>query len=100
VVEGGLDCLRRAAAEAEALGDGPLQARALTELGTARIHAVRGLDDEAGAHLHRALQEPGYVDALAGRRHDALICLNQPLGRRRSGRGAAGAEPHSAPDPR
>ena len=93
--DAGIDCLRRAVAEAQAMGDGRLQARALTELGTALIHAVRGFDDEATVHLRcalsmaqgvrdaefscRALQELGYVDALAGRRPNAAALLTDAL---------------------
>ncbi len=93
--DAGIDCLRRAVAEAQTMGDGLLQARALTELGTALIHAVRGFDDEAMVHLRcaisiaqgvgdtdctcRALQELGYVDALSGRRPDASGLLSEAL---------------------
>ena len=45
-VDAGVDCLRRAGAEAEAAGDPALLGRCLSELGTALIHAVRGYDDE------------------------------------------------------
>ena len=95
VADAGIDCLRRAVAEALTIDDGSLQAHALTELGTGLIHSVRGFDDEAMVHLRcalglalaagdtaaacRVLQELGYVDALAGRRPDADVVLAQAL---------------------
>lgn len=75
-VEAGLDCLRRGAAEARSF-EVALQARALTSLGTALVHAVRGRDEEGVTALHRALhldptageaaRELGYVEFLRGR---------------------------------
>ena len=86
-VDAGLDCLRRAAEEAEGAGDGVLLARSVFELGTALVHSVRGFDDEGSVLLERAvllaeqhgerdlfvnsMRERGYVDALAGRRTEA-----------------------------
>lgn len=81
-VEAGLQCLRRAVADAHDLpDDDELEARALLALGTALVHSVRGHDDEGAAALHRALalapadapvvhvaaRELGYVEFLAGR---------------------------------
>ena len=81
-VDAGLQCLRRAALEAQALREPQLQAQALTALGTALIHSVRGQDEEGVAALHRALalapagatalraeaaRELGYVEFLAAR---------------------------------
>jgi DNA-binding SARP family transcriptional activator len=93
VVDAGIDCLRRAVAEAERIHDRHAQARGLTELGTALIHSARGYDDEGSVHLRvatelaresgdgrlagRALQVLGYADALAGRRPAAASTLEQ-----------------------
>lgn len=86
-MDAGIDCLRRAAALAEAMNDTGLTARSLVELGTALIHSVRGQDDEGILHLRsaeemalriqnrtvacKAVLELSYADALAGRRPDA-----------------------------
>jgi DNA-binding SARP family transcriptional activator len=86
-IDAGLDCLRRAGAQAEAAGDDALLGQCLHELGSALVHAVRGFDDEGSVlleqavHLARsagdqqtavsALREHGYADALAGRRPEA-----------------------------
>jgi DNA-binding SARP family transcriptional activator len=86
-VDAGLDCLRRAAAEAEGAGDDVLLAWSVFELGTALVHSSRGFDDEGSVLLERAvllaeqhgerelfvnsMRERGYVDALAGRRTEA-----------------------------
>lgn len=86
-VEAGLDCLRRAATEAEGAGDSTLSGQCLLELGSALVHAVRGFDDEASIVLGQAVQlaqaagdqptgvaalrELAYADALAGRRPEA-----------------------------
>lgn len=81
-VEAGLQCLRRAVAEAQDLREPALEARALLGLGTALVHSVRGFDEEGAAALHRAValapsdlpvvraeaaRELGYVEFLAGR---------------------------------
>lgn len=81
--DAGLDLLREALGGARALGGATLLARALTELGRALIHAVRGVDQDAIALLHEAislheaaevdaspataLRELGYVEVLRGR---------------------------------
>ena len=85
--DAGLDCLRRASAQAEAARDDALLGQCLYELGYGLIHSKRGFDDEGtivleqAAHLARsvgdmptavsALRERGYADALAGRRPEA-----------------------------
>lgn len=85
--DAGLDCLRRASAQAEAARDDALLAQCLYELGYGLVHSKRGFDDEGtivldqAAHLSRsvgdvptavsALRERGYADALAGRRPEA-----------------------------
>lgn len=82
-VEPGIECLRLASAEAAACHDHALQASALSALGSALVHAVRGRDEEGAAALHEALalaeeagdrsaaasasRELGYVDVQAGR---------------------------------
>jgi DNA-binding SARP family transcriptional activator len=94
-VEAGIDCLRHGAAEAEAIGDIHLRARALSELGTALVHAVRGYDDEGAITLRDAvelarqcgapqiaaasLRELGYIEAMAGRRPAAAKLLDEGL---------------------
>ena len=83
VLEAGLQCLRRAIADARAAGDRRLQAQALVALGNALVHAARGRDEEAAAALHEALaiaertgmaacaaaasRELGHVEFLQGR---------------------------------
>ncbi|MDI3335804.1 BTAD domain-containing putative transcriptional regulator [Defluviimonas aestuarii] len=94
-VDAGLDCLRRAAADAEALGDEHLAASALQELGSALVHAVRGFDDEGAIVLRRAadiaarigsskiaanaLCEMGYIETMAGRRPSAAAYLGEAM---------------------
>lgn len=94
-VEAGIDCLRRAGAEAESAQDANLQARCLLELGSALVHAVRGFDDEGSVLLEQAVQiaqvagdrptavaalrERAYVDTLAGRRPEAQRQLGVAL---------------------
>jgi tetratricopeptide (TPR) repeat protein len=94
-VDSGLELLRRAAAEAEALHDHQLQAEAVLELGSALVHSVRGYDDEGSILLGQALVlarcsgdgetaatalcELGYVDAMAGRRPSAADHLKAAL---------------------
>jgi tetratricopeptide (TPR) repeat protein len=92
-VEPGVEILRQACAEAAASGDEPLLARALAELGSALVHAVRGRDEEGALRLHEALRvagacgdravaaiacrELGYVDTQAGRNPSAGRWLHQ-----------------------
>ena len=94
-MDAGLDCLRRAAEDAEKFGDAHLQASALQELGTSLIHAVRGFDDEGALALQsaadiasqigssgiaaHALCELGYSEAMAGRRPSAAAYLKEAL---------------------
>ncbi|MGI8874387.1 MAG: BTAD domain-containing putative transcriptional regulator [Egibacteraceae bacterium] len=82
-VEPGIACLRQACAEARAVGEPALLARALAALGVALVHAVRGRDEEGAAVLHEALplaeaageremaaklcRELGFVEVQAGR---------------------------------
>ncbi len=91
----GVDCLRRATAEAENLKGGPLFARATLELGIAFVHSVCGQDDEGSVLLFRSIElaraagepsiaaaayrELGYVEARAGRRPTAAQYLSEAL---------------------
>ena len=91
--DAGIDCLRRAVAEAEKIADGALLTRTTFELGTALVHAVRGYDDEGAILLQQSAElaqrsglaataaasyrELGYVEALAGRRPTAAAYLTQ-----------------------
>ena len=86
-IDAGLDCLRRAGAQAETSGDRALFGQCLYELRSALVHSVRGFDDEGSLLLEPAalvaraagamptavasLRERGYADALAGRRPEA-----------------------------
>ncbi len=94
-VDAGIDCLRRAAEDAEEARNEHLQALALQELGTSLIHAIRGFDDEGALALQSAadlairigsselaaqsLCELGYSEALAGRRPSASKYLEEAL---------------------
>jgi tetratricopeptide (TPR) repeat protein len=82
-IEPGIACLRQACAEARAVGEPALLARALAALGVALVHAIRGHDEEGAAVLHEALplaeaigepdmaakvcRELGFVEVQAGR---------------------------------
>ena len=93
--DAGIDCLRRAAQDAEKVGDQHLHSRALLELGTALVHSVRGYDDEGAIVLAQSteiarqsgnpiiaasgLRELGYVETLAGRRPSAAAYLAEAL---------------------
>src|SRR5262245_14536550 len=92
-VDAGLDSLRRAAHQAARLGDPPLQIRALTSLGSALIHGVRGSDTEGAVTLHHAIsvgqehdegaatapahRELGWVAVQQGRQHQAMVWLDK-----------------------
>jgi DNA-binding SARP family transcriptional activator len=83
-VDAGVQCLRRAVAEAGEHGDAALRARCLCALGSALVHAVRGRDEEGAAVLREAVvlaaeagdqaiavearRELGFVEVQAGRR--------------------------------
>lgn len=92
VVEAGLQCLRRAIVESDAIGDPELRARARVLLGGALVHAARGRDEEGATALHEALaigqdasppltaaacRELGYVEFLRGRYERALVWLRR-----------------------
>lgn len=90
-VDAGLQCLRRAVAEAARCRDVALQARALAALGGALVHAIRGRDEEGAVVLHEAIlmaeqagdrstsvlshRELGLVEVWAGRRESAEAWL-------------------------
>jgi DNA-binding SARP family transcriptional activator len=91
-VSAGIDCLRRAVEEARYANEEALLAAALTELGTALVHAVRGRDEEGASTLHEALhhartsrspmtaticRELAFVDVQAGRGGQADAWLSQ-----------------------
>lgn len=92
-VDPGIQCLRRAVAEAARCRDQQLQARTLTALGAALVHAVRGRDEEGALVLQEALRfataagdratvvtcnrEMGYVEVQAGRRAAARTWLSK-----------------------
>lgn len=90
VQDAGLQCLRRAIADADAMGDTVLRKRSRVALGGALVHAARGRDEEGAAALHQALgiepgaapeldaaacRELGYVEFLGGRYERALNWL-------------------------
>ena len=55
-LDAGLECFRRAAAEAHGIGDLPLKVEALYELGSALVHSGRvALMEEGSAALHEVL---------------------------------------------
>ncbi|HYV01208.1 MAG TPA: BTAD domain-containing putative transcriptional regulator [Actinomycetota bacterium] len=89
----GLQELRAAAAEATATGDRWLEARALSALGSALVHAARGRDEEGATALHAAISitdetgdtdvaatarvELAWIEMLRGRYERALLWLDQ-----------------------
>ena len=90
VLDAGLQCLRRAISDADALGDIALRKRSRVALGGALVHSARGRDEEGAAALHEALgigpqaapaidaaacRELGYVEFLGGRYERALAWL-------------------------
>jgi len=91
-IDAGLECMRRAAAEAHACGDLEIKAESLLALGGALAHAARGRDEEASAALHetialaeridrrdlvaQAQQEIGYIDLLRARFDRALARID------------------------
>jgi DNA-binding SARP family transcriptional activator len=90
-VDAGLQCLRRAVAEADHCNDPVLRGRALSALGGALVHAIRGHDEEGAIVLHEAIlvaeqagdratsvvahRELGFVEVQAGRRSTAAAWL-------------------------
>jgi DNA-binding SARP family transcriptional activator len=101
-LDAGLECLRRAAAEAHACGDLELKAAALQALGAALAHAARGRDEEASAALHEAiaiadrLERPG----LAAGAHRELAWIEILRGRyQRAHTQVEAARASGGPDP-
>lgn len=95
VLDAGLQCLRRAMADADDIGDPELGARARLALGGALVHAARGRDEEGAAALHEALalgqhtapplaaaacRELGYVELLRGSYERALAWMDRATG--------------------
>jgi tetratricopeptide (TPR) repeat protein len=91
-VDAGIDCLRRCVDELRLAHDGALLVAALSELGGALVHAVRGRDEEGAAVLHEAVEraaglnleagakacrELGFIDVQAGRRDRATLWLDR-----------------------
>lgn len=92
-IDAGIECLRRAASDAEGSGDRDLSSRCLVELGTALVHSIRGFDDEGAVVLQHAVAialdagnpvtaakakaELAYLDVLAGRRASATDHLRE-----------------------
>ncbi|WP_112238227.1 tetratricopeptide repeat protein [Kribbella monticola] len=92
-VDAGIQCLRRAVAEAEHCNDAVLRGRALSALGSALVHAIRGHDEEGAIVLHEAIQvatqagdratsvdahrELAFVEVQAGRRSTAVAWLTK-----------------------
>lgn len=92
-VESGLHCLRRAVGESDRSRDVALRGRALTALGGALVHAVRGRDEEGAIALRQAIElatevgdratsvtahrELGYIEVQAGRRRTAGAWLEK-----------------------
>jgi DNA-binding SARP family transcriptional activator len=91
--DAGIQCLRRAVSEAARCGDEALQGRALTALGGALVHAVRGRDEEGAVVLQEAIvlssragdratavtahRELGFIEVQAGRRDTADLWLGK-----------------------
>ena len=91
-LEAGLQCLRRAIADADLAGDLTLRTRTRVAFGGALVHAARGRDGEGAAALHEALaigrvaapassaaacRELGHVDFLLGHYERALAWADQ-----------------------
>ena len=92
-IDAGIECLRRAVAEAEGSKDAQLYGKCQGVLGSALVHGIRGFDDEGSLALHsavesaveaadpataaKALMELGYVELLAGRRNVATTFLER-----------------------
>jgi DNA-binding SARP family transcriptional activator len=90
-VDAGLQCLRRAVAEATRHGDDALRGRTLVALGGALAHAARGRDEEGAVLLREAVdlagragdratavtasRELGWIEVQAGRRETAARWL-------------------------
>jgi DNA-binding SARP family transcriptional activator len=93
-LEVGLQRLRRAVTDADALDNALLRTRARVSLAGALVHAARGRDEEGALVLHEALvageavapelaaaasRELGYIDFLRGRYDCALTWLQRAM---------------------
>lgn len=107
VLDAGLQCLRRAIVEADAVGEEALRVRTRVALGGALVHAARGRDEEGAMALHEALaigqdaaacRELAYVEFLRGRYERALGWLQRavPLAHENSAEQARIATVHGA----
>ncbi len=107
VLDAGLQCLRRAIVEADAVGEEALRVRTRVALGGALVHAARGRDEEGAMALHEALaigqdaaacRELAYVEFLRGRYERALGWLQRavPLAHEDSAEQARIATVHGA----
>ena len=77
-LDAGLQCLRRAAAEAHSLGDVDLKVRTLLALGSALAHCGRGKQDEAATALHEVIsitERMGRDTSLGATAHRELAWL-------------------------
>jgi tetratricopeptide (TPR) repeat protein len=86
-VQAGIDCLRRACADAAGCGDPALHGQALAALGSALVHSLRGRDEEGAVVLHEAIRlatvagdrptaatahrQLGFIEVQVGRRQTA-----------------------------
>ncbi|HEY0825373.1 MAG TPA: BTAD domain-containing putative transcriptional regulator [Ramlibacter sp.] len=99
-IDAGVECLRRAAADADRLRDDTLRADARVALGAALVHAVRGRDEEGAVALHEALaiaeprhsqqsadacRELGYVEFLRGQYERAMAWVNRGMSHAKPG---------------
>ncbi len=91
--DAGVEALRHAAEEADKSGEAELRADVLRALGSALVHAVRGLDGEGAVVLHQALavartlsnlaltadilRELAFIDVQAGRHASAARALRE-----------------------
>lgn len=88
-LEAGLQCLRRASAEAHSCGDLELKAKALFALGSALVYAAVGRSEEGAAALHEVIsitQRTGPAP-LAASAHQLLALIEGQRGRYERARG-------------
>ncbi len=94
-VQAGIDCLRRACADAAACADPALQGQALAALGGALVHAVRGRDEEGAAVLHEAVRlatRAGDRPTAVTAHHAAATPAGSPVRLPVSGRAAVASQ--------
>ncbi|MGV3572270.1 MAG: BTAD domain-containing putative transcriptional regulator [Ramlibacter sp.] len=93
-IDAGVECLRRAVADADRLRNDALRAHARLALGSALVHAVRGRDEEGAVALHEALaiaeprtpqqtahacRELGYIEFLRGQYERAAAWVERGM---------------------